>query len=154
QVAASATLMLGDDVTDEDAFALLSGPDVSVKAGPGETCAKYRVADTVEVARLLARLAEGRAAWMAGSHAVPIQQMSLLSDHRAVALVGPNGRVIWYCAPRLDSTASFAELLGGPAAGFFEVRPPDDSLPAGQRYVGDSFVLETTWPGFKVYDYF
>ncbi len=51
-VAADAVLFLGDDVTDEDAFARLSPPDVGVKVGPGHTRAAYRV-DTPEEAAVL-----------------------------------------------------------------------------------------------------
>jgi trehalose-6-phosphatase len=36
---ASAVLFLGDDVTDEDAFKTLAGPDVGVKVGDGESVA-------------------------------------------------------------------------------------------------------------------
>jgi len=153
QVGASAALYLGDDMTDEDAFATLAGPDIGVKVGPGDSRAAFRIADSTEVARLLARLAEQRAAWLAGAAAVPIEQHSLLSDQRALALVTPAGCVAWYCVPRLDSPALFAEILGGPAAGYFGVSPADGSASVSQRYIGDSFVLETTWSGIRVVDY-
>ena len=54
-VGATAVLFLGDDLTDEDAFAVLRGPDVSVKVGEGPTRAAHRLEDTREVARTLAR---------------------------------------------------------------------------------------------------
>ncbi|MBB5632597.1 trehalose 6-phosphate phosphatase [Cryobacterium mesophilum] len=57
RTAASAVLFVGDDVTDEDGFAVLSGHDVGVKVGPGETAASHRVADPQAVAELLALLA-------------------------------------------------------------------------------------------------
>ena len=37
QLSASAVLFVGDDVTDENAFAHLHGPDIGIKIGPGET---------------------------------------------------------------------------------------------------------------------
>ncbi len=37
QTSASAVLYLGDDVTDENAFTKLHGPDIGIKVGPGET---------------------------------------------------------------------------------------------------------------------
>jgi trehalose-phosphatase len=40
QLAASAVVFIGDDVTDENAFAHLHGPDVGIKVGPGETRAQ------------------------------------------------------------------------------------------------------------------
>jgi trehalose-phosphatase len=153
RLGASAVLFVGDDVTDEDAFATLLGPDVAVKVGPGDSQALFRATDTIAVARILARIAERRAEWLAGSHATPIEHHALLSDQRTAALVTPAGRVVWLCLPRIDSSAVFAELLGGPAAGFFEVRPVADGAPLRQAYVGDSFVLETRWPGLRVIDY-
>lgn len=46
-------LYLGDDVTDERAFARLGPADVGVKVGAGETLAAHRVAGTAEVTALL-----------------------------------------------------------------------------------------------------
>ncbi len=72
RLGAKCVLYLGDDVTDEDVFATLGGPDVGIKVGPGETKARFRIADTTEAARVLARVAERRAAWLASTQAVPI----------------------------------------------------------------------------------
>lgn len=150
----SAAIFFGDDRTDEDAFARLSGPDVGVKVGPGDSVAEFRVGGTREVARRLAQLAEFRAAWLAGADAVPIEDHSLLSDQRALGLVAPDARITWLCVPRIDSPALFAELLGGPPAGYFSVRPvADDDAPPEQRYVGASFHLQTKWPTLTVTDY-
>lgn len=52
----------GDDVTDERAFATLEPTDVTVKVGPGETAARFRVADPEEVTALLTGLADRLAA--------------------------------------------------------------------------------------------
>ncbi|NLG44070.1 MAG: trehalose-phosphatase, partial [Phycisphaerae bacterium] len=153
RLGASAVLFLGDDVTDEDAFATLTGPDVGIKVGAGESVAPYRVTGTTEVAQLLATLSERRSEWLAGSNAVPIQQHWLLSDQRTVALLDPSGSVVWYCLPRIDSPAIFASLLGGPTAGFFQVKSVEHEKPVEQRYLGDNFILETQWPGFTVTDY-
>ncbi|MGI8531355.1 MAG: trehalose-phosphatase [Geodermatophilaceae bacterium] len=60
-VSADAVLFLGDDVTDEDAFARLSSLDVGVKVGPGATLAAYRVSTPEEAAGVLAQLLELRA---------------------------------------------------------------------------------------------
>jgi len=58
---ADAAFYAGDDITDEWAFARLAGADVSVKVGPGETGARFRVTSTHAVPDLLALLAEARA---------------------------------------------------------------------------------------------
>jgi trehalose 6-phosphate phosphatase len=50
---ADGVLYVGDDVTDEDAFAVLRPDDVGVKVGAGETLARYRVADPAAVRDLL-----------------------------------------------------------------------------------------------------
>ena len=57
---ATATLFIGDDVTDEDAFARLGAGDVGVKVGEGATAAEYRVEDPESVARLLTAFAHSR----------------------------------------------------------------------------------------------
>src|SRR5690606_4986012 len=153
RVGASAVCFFGDDVTDEDAFAELTGPDLGVKVGEGPSRAPLRVPDPEAVARVLAALAEQRAAWLAGADAVPIEHHACLSDQRTFALVTPAARIVWMCLPRLDSPALFAEILGGPAAGHFSVSAADGRPPLGQSWRGDSFVLETRWDDFRVVDF-
>lgn len=53
---ATATVYLGDDVTDEDAFAVLGPEDVGVKVGPGDTAASRRIDSPIGVSRFLERL--------------------------------------------------------------------------------------------------
>lgn len=153
RVGATAVLFLGDDVTDEDVFATLKGPDLSIKVGPGETRATYRVGGPDDVARVLAHLSELRHDWLAGAEAVPIEQHSMLSDQRTAALVTPSARVVWLCLPRLDSPSLFAELLGGPSAGHFSIRPASGEAPVAQRYLDGSLVLTTRWPRMSVTDF-
>jgi trehalose-phosphatase len=61
---ATATLFLGDDVTDEAAFAVLGGDDVGVKVGPGPTSARHRVASPEDAVALLDRVQVRRRAWV------------------------------------------------------------------------------------------
>ena len=153
RVGATAVVYFGDDVTDEDAFVRLHGPDVSVKVGTGESAATFRIHDPTEVARRLARLASAREAFLAGADAVPIERHALLSDGRVMALVSPGAKISWMCAPRVDGPALFAELLGGPAAGHFTIEPalPDNN--SQQQYDGTSLVLKTIWPRLTVTDF-
>lgn len=150
---ASAVLFIGDDTTDEDAFATLCGPDVGVKVGEGETSARFRVSDTTEVARVLALLSRRREGWFAGAEVAMIETHSMLTDQRTVALVAPGARITWMGAPRIDSPSIFAELLGGPIAGRFVVAPTRPGAEPVQSYVGDTFHLETRWPDVTVTDY-
>jgi trehalose 6-phosphate synthase/phosphatase len=59
-VGATAVLYIGDDVTDEDAFATLESSDVGVKVGQGKSLAAHRVRSPEEVAEVLERLADAR----------------------------------------------------------------------------------------------
>ncbi len=151
---ASATVFFGDDLTDEDAFSRLRGPDLAIKVGSGDSIAPFRVQGPEEVARVLAHLGELRAKWLEGAQAAPIEEHSLLSDQRAIALVTSGARITWLCAPRADASPIFAELLGGPAAGHFTVEPADGSAPRRQEYDGASMILQTRWKDMQVTDWF
>ena len=153
QVGATTVIFLGDDRTDEDAFATLRGPDLGVKVGDGETAASHRVEDPEEVARFLAGLGELRRDLLEVETATPIEQHSLLSDHRTLALVDPRGSLVWTCFPRVDSGALFAALLGGPAAGDFRIQPEDGTDQPEQVYRESSLVLETRWQDVTLTDF-
>lgn len=140
--AATAVLFLGDDDTDEEAFAALKPGDLGIKVGPGATVAEHRIASTSEAAALLLQLVELRSA--AAAPVIPIERHAVLSDQRTVALVSPSGRIVWLCLPRIDSSAVMSDLLGGDSAGYFEISPTHVSPPT-QAYDPDSFVLRTRW---------
>jgi trehalose 6-phosphate phosphatase len=57
---ANAVFYAGDDVTDEDAFAALGADDLGLKSGDGSTAAAHRVPGPLQVAQVLALLAEFR----------------------------------------------------------------------------------------------
>ena len=153
QVGASAVLFIGDDVTDEDGFAVLAGPDMGIKVGPAATAAQFRVASTDTVAEILALVAELRGNWLRGAGLIPIENHSVLSDLRTVAVLAPDTNVTWMCAPRIDSASIFAELLGGPTAGHFRIKPADDSQPLSQRYISNTMHTKTEFENFSVTDF-
>ncbi len=152
-VGAGAVVFLGDDVTDEDAFGRLSGPDLGIKVGSGESLARFRVDDTTDVARVLADLTEHRRGWLEGAVSQPIERHSLLSDGNTVALVTPDARINWMCLPTADASSVFAELLGGARAGYFAVGLDNDAEPISQRYIDDTLMIETRWADLTVVDY-
>jgi trehalose 6-phosphate phosphatase len=57
---ATSVFYAGDDVTDEDAFAVLGPRDFGLKSGPGRTIAEHRVNGPREVASVLSLLADFR----------------------------------------------------------------------------------------------
>jgi trehalose 6-phosphate phosphatase len=61
-VGADRVLYAGDDLTDEDAFAVLGPHDLGIKSGQGETRAGFRVSGPAEVAEALQVLADLRSA--------------------------------------------------------------------------------------------
>ena len=153
QVGATAAIFLGDDVTDEKAFARLAGPDLGVKVGDGETLAAFTVPDTESVATVLAFVLEERRNWLYGEQAPPIERLSMLSNERAVALLTPDARLTWLCHPGPDAPAVFADLLGGTGAGHFSIKPHHNGLPLGQRYLPNTMTVETRWSRLLVTDY-
>ncbi len=152
-VSAEAVIYTGDDTTDEDAFAQLSGPDLGLKVGTGITLAHARLSGPKAVAQVLSLLAERRRAWLMGEQALPIERHSLLSDQRTVALVTRDASVNWMCHPRADSPAVFASLLGGARAGHFSISRADGSAPLSHRYLDASMITETRWSDVTVVDY-
>jgi trehalose-phosphatase len=56
----TATVFIGDDITDENAFGVLEGADVGIKVGSGRTAADVRIADPNRVADVLNVLADNR----------------------------------------------------------------------------------------------
>lgn len=62
RLGASAVFYAGDDVTDEDGFAVMRAGDLGLKVGDGATIATHRVEDPQAVAEVLRLLAEARAA--------------------------------------------------------------------------------------------
>lgn len=60
QTGSTAVVFLGDDVTDEKAFARMRDGDIGVKVGPGDTAAGFRIQSPDDVAEALAYLLNAR----------------------------------------------------------------------------------------------
>ncbi len=154
---ASAVVFFSDDSSDEDVFLKLSGPDLGVKVGTGETQANHRVDDPEMAVKALTFLTECRRRWLFGEHSVQIERHTMLGNGRTLALLTPSAKVAWLCQPRPDSPAVFAALLGDDSAGYFSVGPylPGrlDVMPLGQRYRPGTMTVETRWSGLTVTDF-
>ena len=73
---------------------------------------------------------------------LPLEDLGLIGDGTASALVGVDGTVEWLCVPRFDSEPVFCGLLDHDKGGHFTVAP-DDVVEARQRYEPDTAVLIT-----------
>src|SRR6185312_13611662 len=76
--------------------------------------------------------------------ALKIEDYALIGDMRTAALVARDGSVDWLCAPRFDSDACFAALLGDERHGRFLIAP-EGARGVRRRYRPDTLVLETTF---------
>jgi GH15 family glucan-1,4-alpha-glucosidase len=73
----------------------------------------------------------------------PIEGYALIGDTRTAALVGSDGSIDWLCAPRFDSPACFAALLGTPEHGRWLLAPTAKARTVRRKYRSDTLVLET-----------
>jgi GH15 family glucan-1,4-alpha-glucosidase len=72
-----------------------------------------------------------------------IRDYAVIGDMKTCALVSRDGSVDWLCLPRFDSPSSFTAMLGTPEHGRWLIGPREQAR-STRRYVGDTFVLETT----------
>jgi GH15 family glucan-1,4-alpha-glucosidase len=74
----------------------------------------------------------------------PISDYGVIGDMHSAALVGLDGSIDWYCAPRFDSPSVFAALLDSQKGGRFQLSPTG-KFTTKQSYEGDTNVLATTF---------
>src|SRR5215472_12568480 len=72
-----------------------------------------------------------------------ISDYALLGDTRTAALVSRDGSIDWLCAPRFDSAAFFAAMLGSHKHGRWLLAPMTAPLASRRSYRPDTMVLET-----------
>jgi trehalose 6-phosphate phosphatase len=116
QSGATAAVFLGDSVSDEKVYARLSGPDVGIKVGPGDTLAAWRVADSAEVAAVLSWLWEERRSWLYGKVAPPIWSRRRQESAGSASPGRPRRRCSRTCwaARRRDTSRSGRSATGCP----------------------------------------
>ncbi len=150
---ASAVAFFGDDVTDEDAFASLEQSDLGVKVGSHPTEAHECVESIEQAHAAIEELVAARRAWLLENARTPIQNYSILSDQRTLAVLSPAGAIEWLCLPRIDAGSIFASLLDSESMGHWSILPLSGESPFSQAYRPDTFTLETRWPSMRVTDY-
>jgi len=71
-----------------------------------------------------------------------IEDYAMIGDLRTAALVGCDGTIDWFCAPRFDSPACFAALLGRDDNGRWKIAPRRPAR-ARRHYQDGGLILET-----------
>ena len=77
------------------------------------------------------------------TEALAISQHGLIGDLRTCALVGADGTIDWFCAPRFDSASVFAAILDQDKGGSWQLTPCADVTRTQQFYYPDTAVLIT-----------
>ncbi|HWD54466.1 MAG TPA: glycoside hydrolase family 15 protein [Acidimicrobiales bacterium] len=72
-----------------------------------------------------------------------IEDYAIIGDTRTVALVDLTGSIDWWCAPRIDSGAPFAALLGDAGNGRWLIAPKGEVTEVTRRYEPETLILET-----------
>ncbi|MFI5915173.1 glycoside hydrolase family 15 protein [Dactylosporangium sp. NPDC051541] len=73
----------------------------------------------------------------------PIESHGIIGDLQTAALVGQDGTIDWFCAPRFDSPSIFAALLDAERGGLCRVRPETDDYVTRQLYLPGTAILIT-----------
>jgi GH15 family glucan-1,4-alpha-glucosidase len=71
-----------------------------------------------------------------------IEDYAMIGDMRTAALVGRDGSIDWFCAPRFDSAACFSALLGTVENGCWKIAPRR-ACEVRRHYRRGGLVLET-----------
>jgi alpha,alpha-trehalase len=74
-----------------------------------------------------------------------LREYSFIADGERGGLIGPDGAIVWMCAPQWDSPAVFSALLGG--EGGYAVTPADPWHVWGGYYEPASLIWRSRWVG-------
>jgi GH15 family glucan-1,4-alpha-glucosidase len=116
-----------------DSFIRLSSPwpgNEARQIGPREKNERYR--DDMSEASTAKRYGQRR-----------IEDYGFIGDMNTAALVSRDGSIDWFCAPRFDSGACLAALLGTEQNGHWNISPKGKPLRTSRRYRDYTLVLET-----------
>jgi GH15 family glucan-1,4-alpha-glucosidase len=72
-----------------------------------------------------------------------IEDYAIIGDTKTVALVDLTGSIDWWCAPRIDSSAAFAALLGDASNGRWLIAPKGEVVNVTRHYEPETLILET-----------
>lgn len=72
-----------------------------------------------------------------------ISEHGLIGDLRTCALVGTDGTIDWFCAPRFDSPSVFGSILDQDRGGSWRLTPTTEISRTQQFYYPDTAVLIT-----------
>ncbi len=72
-----------------------------------------------------------------------IEDYAIIGDTKTVALVDFTGSIDWWCAPRIDSGAAFAALLGDAGNGRWLIAPKDQVTKVTRHYEPETLILNT-----------
>src|SRR5947199_8669432 len=75
---------------------------------------------------------------------LPIGDYGVIGDLHTAALVGRNGSIDWFCAPRFDSPSVFGALLDHARGGRWRIAPAGPAT-GEQRYLPGTNILVTTF---------
>lgn len=75
--------------------------------------------------------------------AARIESYGMIGNSQTAALLSDAGSLDWLCAPRFDSDACLAALIGYDEHGRWALRPTVPVRQRNQRYRGDTLILET-----------
>jgi len=75
---------------------------------------------------------------------LPIGDYGVIGDLHTAALVGRNGSIDWFCAPRFDSPSVFGALLDHARGGRWRIAPAGPAT-SEQRYLPGTNILVTTF---------